>query len=130
MSIIYIRGLAIVLAYAIGYFTAPFFGLLYSALSPELVGGGSNLSNSFTQWLAGLPLAIIFFLSLFQATLSRENNSMWIGISAVPVLLIEFVIDPLHIYFPIILGVIAWILGTIAHKILTQLAPSFMSKIS
>lgn len=119
-----------VVSYALAYYLASFFGIAYGAIFPEFLGGGSFIPTSAVQWLAGLPLAAVFFVVFFQLIVGKRNVWLWVIIASVPAFLFELVIDPWHIYFPIILGLIAWGLGTMAHKTLSKLAPSFMAKIS
>ena len=120
---------AVVTSYVFAYYLASFFGIVYGMIFPESLGGGSFISTSATQWLAGLPLAATFFVVLFQGMIGQRNMYWWIGVALIPAILFELLIDPLHIYFPIVLGLIAWGLGIMANKILNKLAPGLMAKI-
>ncbi len=83
-----------------------------------------------TEWFAGLPLAMIFLIVFSLNFAGGRNKWWWIIIPLLPAILFEIFIDPLHIYIPIILGLIAWGLGTMANKTLRKLAPSYMAKIA
>ncbi len=51
------------------------------------------------------------------------------GIALISAFLFEVLIDPLHIYVPIILGDVAWGLGVLANKALWKIAPGLMTKL-
>ncbi|OHB20247.1 MAG: hypothetical protein A2854_04520 [Parcubacteria group bacterium RIFCSPHIGHO2_01_FULL_56_18] len=130
MSAHIIRLVAVVGAYLLAYYFAAIFGNIYSILLPNVVNGsGFFFYSAFAeQWLAGLPLAALFFIALAQSVLGPRYLWWWIGLASIPTMLFQLAIDPLHIYFPIILGLIAWGLGTMANKMLQKFHPSFMAK--
>lgn len=119
----------VIFSYVLAYYLASFFGIFYGMIFPESLGGGSFIPTSATEWLAGLPLAAAFFVVFFQITIGKRNMWWWAVIGLVPAILFELIIDPLHIYVPIILGLIAWGLGTMANKTLRKLHLSFMARI-
>ena len=129
MKLITVRIFLVVFAYALAYFLAWYLGSVYSYLFPRSLGGGSIISVTAMEWIVGYPLAVIFTLTFLLNTLGHIKKWWWVIISLLPVIALELIYDPPHIYFPIILGLIAWGLGTLAHKILQKLAPGFMAKI-
>ena len=130
MKLSIVRIALVVTSYALSYFLAWYFGLVYSYLFPRSLGGGSIISVTAMEWIVGFPLSVIFTLTFLLIALDQKYKWWWIVISLLPVILLEIVYDPLHVYFPVIFGLAAWGLGTIAHKTLQKLAPSFMEKIS
>ena len=119
----------IALSYVIAVFAAVYFGLLYKYLFPYATGGGFIGAPGTWEWIIGFPLAIVFTLTLLIHIHGGKRVWWWNIIALIPAILFEVTIDPFHIYFPIILGLIAWRLGTLAHKTLTKLAPAFVAKI-
>lgn len=129
MKVVIVKSSLIILSYLIAVFTAVYFGLLYSYLFPYAIGGGFIGAPGTWEWIIGFPLSVIFILTFLTHSYSGKHVWLWNVIGAVPAILFEVTIDPLHIYFPIILGLIAWGLGTLTHKVLRQTAPAFKSKI-
>ena len=127
MKLIPARFIAIVLSFTLSYFIAFYFGILYGLLSSGSLGG-SFVSTEAAEWIAGFPLALIFLVTFSIHMIGGRKIWWWTVIPLLPVIIFEVVFDPFHIYFPIILGLIAWGLGTLAHKTLKKLAPSFMGK--
>ena len=82
---------------------------------------------SIVMWMLSL---YIFFIVFLLIGFGSNHKLWWIGIALIPAILFEVLIDPLHIYFPIVLGLIAWGLGYLANKALWKLVPGVMAKIS
>ena len=130
MNIVLSRALLVGGSYVMAYYLASYFGVAYGTIFPEALGGGSFIPTSAAQWFAGLPLSVVFFVILFQMALGKKNVWWWIGIALVPAILFEVLLDPLHIYIPIVLGLMAWGLGKLANKMLWRFAPEVMAKLS
>ncbi len=130
MTITLSRIVAVVLSYLLAYFLAWYIGSIYAFIFPRSLGGGGIISVTAMEWIVGLPLAVIFLSILALNAIGGYKKWWWIVISLLPVILLEIIYDPLHIYFPIILALIAWGLGTLAHKTLQKFAPAFMAKIT
>ena len=129
MFIILVRILLVVFSYMAMIFVAPYFGLMYEYFFPNAVGGTWIGAPSAWLWLIGYPLGLIFLLTFLMHFQGRRHVWWWNIIALAPAILFEVVLDPFHIYFPIILGVIAWRLGTLANKALWKRAPGVMAKI-
>lgn len=130
MKISTVRLITIIVAYVLAYYVGIFFGMGYGLIFPKSLGGGSLIPLDATQWFRGIPLSLIFFVVFSLNFLGGRNKWWWVSVALVPAILFEVLIDPLHLYVPIILGVIAWWLGTMANKGLQKIVPGFMSKIS
>ncbi|OHB20250.1 MAG: hypothetical protein A2854_04535 [Parcubacteria group bacterium RIFCSPHIGHO2_01_FULL_56_18] len=123
------RLVSIMLAYVLAYFLAFYFGILYGYLSPGSLGG-SFISTEAAEWIAGFPLASVFLIVFLLHLIGGRRVWWWIITPLIPIVVFEVVLDPLHIYVPIILGLIAWGLGIVANKTLRKFAPAFMARIS
>ena len=64
MQISVVRLVAIVAMYILAYYLAIFFGMGYGYLFPKSLGGGSLIPLAATEWLRGVSLALIFFITL------------------------------------------------------------------
>src|SRR3989344_1433638 len=123
MNIITLRLIFIVLAYIVAIFIGVFFGIAYNYLFPYASGGSFIGDPDTLDWLIGYPLAVIFLLTFFIHAHKGKHPWRWNIIALVPAILFEVLLDPVHIYVPIILGLIAWGLGHLANKVLWKLAP-------
>lgn len=119
--------LCVIIAAGLAYYLAAPVQDFYCANISQCTGGFFGFDLGILVWIVFL---YIFFATILLTVLGGRYKYWWIGISLLPAILFEIAIDPLHIYFPIILGLIAWGLGTMAHKVLQKLYPSFISKIS
>lgn len=129
MNFIIVRFLLVVFSYAVAILTAAYFGQFYDYLTPESSGGSFIGTPDAWNWLIGYPLGLIFLLTFLMHAQGRKHVWWWNVIALVPAIAFEILFDPLHIYFPIVLGVVAWWLGTMANKALWKLAPGFMAKL-
>lgn len=116
-------------AYLLAFYLAGFFGAAYGIVFPKSLGGGSLISVAATEWIRGISLGLIFLVTFGLSLSNGRNIWWWIGIAAAPAIIFEILLDPLHIYVPIILGLIAWQLGAMTNKALWKLVPGFMGKI-
>lgn len=113
--------LAVVLI--LSYFLAIWFGEFYVYFFPQPSGRSSLLSfyiskaaeNSFI----GSPLVYTFFLTLLFTAFGGEKKYWWIGILLIPAAAFEVYFDISHIYFPILLGLLGWLLGLLVSKIIS-----------
>lgn len=118
---------AILFSYVLAYFLGSYIGALYAYVIPVSVTG--SLSDAAANWLIGVPTALVIFAVFFLTSIGGRYKYVWLAVSLIPSIWFYLEFDLLHIYFPIILGLIAWGLGTIAHKTLQKFAPAFMSTI-
>ncbi|MBI5457029.1 hypothetical protein HY969_04810 [Candidatus Kaiserbacteria bacterium] len=125
MNVTAIRAGIILLSYILAYYLSWHVGALYFSVFPGLLGGGFFPDDAARSFI-GIPIALVVFVAFCITFLGGKHKYWWIGISLIPAILFEIVIDPLHIYFPIILGLIAWGLATIAHKTLKKYAPGLI----
>ena len=128
MNLTVIRIALVILSYVLAYYLSWYFGSLYFSVFPSLLGGGFFPDDAAKSFM-GISLALVALISLSITTVGGAHKYWWIGVALVPAILFEVVIDPLHLYFPIALGLIVWGLGKMANKTLRKVAPSFMSKI-
>jgi hypothetical protein len=112
--------LLLIIIIALVYFTAYYFGALYSKIFPNVLGGSWIGSSDSWQALFGLPLAYIFFLTLLFTALGDSKKYWWIGILLIPAVIFEVAFDMEHIYIPIILGLLGWAIGYGLSRLIPQ----------
>lgn len=122
MKRILINFVLLIIGVVLSYVSAVYFGFMYSYLYPS-VGGIFSIPQRAGDFLIGLPLAYISFLTFLftafgnnQSQMSNVRGQMsdkywWIGIGLLPAAAFELYFDLPHIYFPIALGLVAWLLG-------------------
>lgn len=128
MKITVVKILSVVVAYAISILLATPFGMLYDLFPATSLSGGFIGAPGTWEWIVGFPLAVIFTLTFLLHAHGARFKWHWNVLALAPVIIFEIGIDPLHIYIPSMLALIAWGLGTLAHKTLTKLAPQFMRR--
>ncbi len=98
-------------------FLATQFSNIYERFFPQRVGGGLlTIPDSGVDYFLGLPLAYIFFLALLFTAFGGGKKYWWIGVLLIPAIIFEVYFDLAHIYFPIALGLIGWLLGFLVLK--------------
>ncbi len=93
-------------ALVVSYFTSPFFGKLYDVIFPSITGSYID----FTA-LIGLPISYIFFLTLLFTVFGGTKKYWWIAIALIPAIIFEAAFDLQHIYFPVAIGLVGWLIG-------------------
>ena len=63
------------------------------------------------SYFLGYPLSYIFFLTLLFTAFGARNKYWWIGILLIPAALVEIYLDLPHIYIPIALALLGWLIG-------------------
>src|SRR3989344_2306959 len=101
---------AVVASYILSYLAAPYFAYVYAIFSSSTLGG-TYITPAAAETIVGVPLGLIVLLVFLLTAIGGKNRWWWIGVAIAPAVLFELLLDPLHIYIPIILGVIAWGLG-------------------
>ena len=96
----------------LSYLLGSIVGEVYS----RLLGGTASrglfgLYGQIAQFTFGVILSYIFFLTLLFTAFGGAKKYWWIGIALLPAILFEVAFDLQHIYFPIAIGLIAWLLG-------------------
>ncbi|PIR83996.1 hypothetical protein COU18_01140 [Candidatus Kaiserbacteria bacterium CG10_big_fil_rev_8_21_14_0_10_51_14] len=119
----------VLVAYVLTYFLAQYLGALYALLFPEAVSTSFG-SAAMVEWTVGLPITLVFLVTFLIHTLNGKHVWWWNIIALLPVILFEVVLDPLHLYVPLVIGALAWWLGKMANKGLWKLAPAFMARMS
>jgi hypothetical protein len=94
----------LMVAVMFAYLSAYQFGELSSLL------GGSNGSFLDMTYLIGLPEAYLMAVVFLFVAFGKGNKKAWVTILLIPAVLIN-ILDPLHIYIPIIIGLVGWGLG-------------------
>lgn len=93
------------------------FGIVYIYLFPQKTGGGFfTIPDNAGDYLIGVPLSYIFFLTLLFTAFGGAKRYWWIGILLIPAAAFEVYFDLPHIYFPATLGIIGWSLGFLLSK--------------
>lgn len=95
----------------------PLFGRFYQLFFPQ-PGSIFVVSQEFIDLFIGLPLSYIFFSPLLFTAFGAGKKYWWLGILLLPAALIELYFDLDHIYFPILIGVVGWVIGFGIGKIL------------
>src|SRR3989344_8174439 len=94
----------IIATLAFSFLTSTLFGELYNRVFKQ---SGTYID---LRSMSGLPLAYIFFLTLLFTGFGDAKKYWWIGILLVPAMGFEFYFDFAHIYFPIILALLGWVI--------------------
>lgn len=113
-----IKNLGILFVVVVSAFIfAGLFGKAYS-LFFNLAGGFSGFiaPDFFGNFLDGISRSYIFFLTLLFTMFGGEKKYWVIGVLLIPAVVFEVYFDLSHIYFPIMLGVIGWLLGLAIRK--------------
>lgn len=108
--------LLILVAIIVAYYSANFFGKIYNNLFPTELNSGWIGSRGSLQFLGGISLSLIFFLTFFSyGFIFKSKKSVLYLI--LPFLLFEMTVDIRHFYIPIILIIIGLLLSWIIRKI-------------
>ncbi|MBI5729244.1 MAG: hypothetical protein HY983_03345 [Candidatus Magasanikbacteria bacterium] len=87
-------------------------GQFYQRFIRMPVGFGSFIIPIFWyNFTDGIILSFIFFLTLLFTAFGDQKKYWWIGILLIPAALFEVYFDLAHIYFPIALGLLGWLVG-------------------
>jgi|SRR3989344_5779107 len=65
----------------------------------------------------GIIFSYTFFLFLLFTAFGGKGKYWWMGIAILPALAFELYFDLPHIYFPIALGIVGWVIGFGVQKI-------------
>ena len=99
------------------YFFSATMGILYFKVFPK-ESAGSFIGS---KMLLGIPLAYIFSLTLLFTAFGDKRKQWWIGVLLVPAVLFELYFDLVHIYFQIVIGLVAFGLGKGIEFAITKL---------
>ena len=109
--------LLLVATLVLSYFTAEYFGTWYDKFSPQSDDSLFSLTKQELIFLAGIPFAYIFFVTLLFRTFRFGNRNKWALWLLAPAFLFFASGDLKHIYLPIVLGLIALGLALLLRKI-------------
>lgn len=103
------------LAIVCAYFTAPYLGGFYDSLFPTELNSGWIGGSGSLQFIRGISLSLIFFLTLVgRLMFTKYTSVLWL--ISLP-LLWEVSFDLDHIYIPVALALIAYGLSLLVRKI-------------
>ncbi|OHA94549.1 MAG: hypothetical protein A3D37_01145 [Candidatus Zambryskibacteria bacterium RIFCSPHIGHO2_02_FULL_38_22] len=113
--------LLLVTVLMLSYFIAPYSGSLYDNFIPGSLGGGAWIGTTKAwQSIIGFPFAYIFFVILLFKLFGSGNKNKWTIWLLVPALLFFGSGDLKHIYLPIILGAVAFLLAKLVLFIISK----------
>ena len=101
----------VLVVFIISYYTSVYFGDFYQKVFND---PGTWID---VRGIVGLPLAYTFFLFLLFTAFGGKGKYWWMGIAVLPALAFEVYFDLPHIYFPIALGIVGWVIGFGVQKI-------------
>lgn len=115
ISILFVIIISIVLA----HYSSTYFGEIYSEL-PQVWSGGWIGSDSSWNSLIGLPLALVFFITLLSYRFVLESKKSVLILIA-PVFIFEIIFDFSHIYLPVVLVIIAFVINSLCYKFVSKI---------
>ena len=95
------------------YLTAFYAGSFYCRIIPC---EGGWIGGDAIDYIIGLPLSFVLFLTFLFTAFGGTKKYWWIGILLIPAFVFELYFDLTHIYFPILLGLGGWVLGFLVSK--------------
>ncbi|OGE82717.1 MAG: hypothetical protein A3B10_01670 [Candidatus Doudnabacteria bacterium RIFCSPLOWO2_01_FULL_44_21] len=110
--------LIVVVVIVLAFSLAQFFGSNYFSITGEPRSG--LIPTKGGDYLIGLPLAYMLFLFLFFTAFGDQKKYWWMGILLIPAVLFELYFDWQHIYIPIILGLVGWVIGYGIYKLMNK----------
>ena len=102
----------------LSYFTASPLGKLLFPSAYSASFSSFAVPEYWYYFSIGAVLSYIFFLFLLFTAFGGPGKYLWSGLLSVPALAFSLYFDPLHIYFPIALGIIGWMIGIGIAKII------------
>ncbi len=104
---------SILLAYLTAYSFGKFYVYILNLSIRDTLFG---ISPHAAVYILGAVLSYIFFITFLFTALTTKHKYWWIGILLIPAFIFECFFDLSHIYFPIILALIGWGLGSLIYK--------------
>ena len=106
----------------LSYFAAPYFGAWYDKFSPQYDDSFFSFPHSIVLFVAGIPVAYVFFISLVFTLFGFGDRKKWLIGLLIPALLFWLSADKYHIYLPTIFCLIAYGSALVFRKLLRLLA--------
>lgn len=94
--------------------------MYYSSLNITQGLSGFIVSESVNYYITGFILAFFLFIFLLFASFGDAKKYWWIGVLLIPAVIFELYFDLEHIYVPIIIGLIGWVIGFAVSKIISK----------
>ena|SRR3989344_6120119 len=105
----------------LSYFLGGIVGVLYARLLGSTADSGLfGLYGQLAQFLFGVALSYIFFLTLIFTAFGGAKKYWWIGILLIPAAAFELYFDLAHFYFPLALGLFGWGIGLGISKLMKK----------
>lgn len=105
----------------VSYFLGGIVGQKYARLLGSTADGGLfGFYGQLAQFLFGIILTYIFFLTLIFTAFGGAKKYWWIGILLIPATAFELYFDLAHFYFPLALGLLGWALGLGIFKLMKK----------
>lgn len=103
-------------ALILSYFTAGYLGSVYNYLFPVELNSGWIGSPNSLEFIRGISLSLIFFLTFISATwvFKKTISTIWL---VSPLIIYEVLVDIRHIYIPTILILVALGISWVLPKI-------------
>ncbi len=101
---------SIIVGIILFFILIPIFGRVYQLFIPQNTGL-FIVSQEFIDLFIGLPLSYIFSLTLLLTAFGGSKKYWWLGVLLIPAAAFEIYFDFEHIYFPILIGLVAWLAG-------------------
>lgn len=100
-------------------------GGVVGASYARLVGSTANIGlfglyGQLAQFIFGVVLTYIFFLTLLFTAFGDAKKYWWIGVLLIPAVSFELYFDLAHIYFPIVLALLGWAIGFGISKLMKR----------
>jgi len=100
-----------------GYLYNPIYSFVYRSSGNGLF----MIYEGMARFLSVLVLGFIFFIFLNFTAFGDSKKYWWITILLIPVIIFEVYFDWDHLYIPVAIGILGWIIGLILSKVKTQL---------
>ncbi len=101
----------------LSYFFSSYFGVLFDKFYKITEEGFFSVPRETSMLLIGFILSYIFFSILLFTLFGGAKKYWWIGILLIPAAAFELSLDAKHIYFPLVLALLGWLIGLAILKI-------------
>lgn len=102
----------------LSYLTASPLGKLLFPSAYNISFSSFSVPEYWYYFPLGAVSSYTFFLFLLFTAFGDHGKYWWSGLLSIPVLAFSIYFDQSHIYFPIVLGIIGWMIGIGIAKII------------